>query len=323
MCAHPDSSSGTETGTRGSGRSVGRRAAVGEPPAEVIDAAVKVALEEDVGSGDVTSRHAVPAGARARARLVSRATGVLAGLPAFARAFERCDPSARVVLERADGESVRPGELVGVVEGDARALLAAERTALNLLQHLSGVATRTARFVALVAAHPGVRILDTRKTTPGLRALEKYAVRCGGGENHRAGLWDEAMLKENHLALAGRDVESVVADLRRSLAPGVRVTCEARDAAEARAAVRAGADVVLLDNMTPSALAALCPELRALARELGRTVELEASGGMTEDVVAEVAAAGVDRISIGAITHSAPALDLSLYLDPMPSGDGA
>jgi nicotinate-nucleotide pyrophosphorylase (carboxylating) len=167
-----------------------------------------------------------------------------------------------------------------------------------------------------------VRVLDTRKTTPGLRALEKYAVLCGGGHNHRAGLWDEAMLKENHLALSGRGVLETVQELKATLAPDVRLHCEATTIEEARDAVGGGADVVLLDNFTPAELKPLCTTLRQLAAELDREVELEASGGITEETLRAVAASGVDRISVGALTHSAPALDLSLYLEPL-LGDGA
>jgi nicotinate-nucleotide pyrophosphorylase (carboxylating) len=202
-------------------------------------------------------------------------------------------------------------------------LLLAERTALNFVQRLSGTATLTARFVRLAreaAGDKAPRILDTRKTTPGLRALEKYAVRCGGGENHRFGLFDEVMVKENHIELAGRSIEAVLSDLRGVLGPGVRITCEARDEKEALAAVDGGADVVLLDNMGAPELARLCPLLRARARErlqTARTVELEASGGVDERTIGAIAKSGVDRISIGALTHSAPALDLSLELEPL------
>lgn len=288
------------------------------PPTASIDEVIERALEEDQGSGDVTSLGLVPEHARAVARLVGRADGVLAGLDVFARVFLRCDPHAEVAAASADGEPVTHGAELMRVTGNARALLLAERTALNLLQRLSGVATLTARYVALVADSPGVRLLDTRKTTPGLRHLEKYAVRCGGGDNHRIGLFDQAMIKENHLALAGCEAEDAVRRLREHIGNEMILTAEASNASEAEAAVRGGADVVLLDNMSPAQMAELAPGLRALAEGRGRAVELEASGGITEDTLAEVARSGVDRISIGALTHSAPALDLSLYLDPLP-----
>ena len=289
-----------------------------------IDAVVKPALAEDVGPdglqrGDITSLNAVPAGARARATLVAKRPGVLAGLAVFLRAFELCDPGCATKALAADGDAVRKGDRLATIEGSARALLTAERTALNFVQRLSGVATLTARYV-LTAHEAGmrpVRILDTRKTTPNLRTLEKYAVRCGGGENHRYGLCDEAMVKENHIELAGRPIPQVLRELRAAVGAGTRITCEARDEREARAAVEGGADVVLLDNLPASEMARLCPLLRAQAAQLGRAVELEASGGIDDSTLRAVAACGVDRISIGALTHSAPALDLSLDLEPL------
>jgi len=284
-------------------------------PLARLDDLVARALEEDRGAGDLTSDHAIPPDARARARLVAKAPGRLAGLVAFTRVFEQCDPTCRVQLEAADGDTVAPGELLAVVEGGARALLLAERTALNFVQRLSGVATATAALV--VRAGGRARILDTRKTTPGLRALEKYAVRCGGGENHRFGLFDEVMIKENHIDLAGGDAESVTRRVRAGVGPEIKMTVEARDDDEARGAVRGGADVVLLDNRTPAAIAALLPELRALAQTCGRAVEFEASGGIDAANLEDYAGCGIDRISIGAVTHSAPALDLSLYVEPV------
>ncbi len=287
------------------------------PPAPLIDGLIAVALEEDRGRGDVTSETLVPAEARAEARLVAKEDGVLAGAPIFAAVFRACDPGVRVEWAVEEGQRVDRGGELARISGSARALLLAERTALNLLQRLSGIATRTAGLVDLVADVPGVRILDTRKTTPGLRALEKYAVAVGGGENHRFGLFDQALIKENHLALSGGGPEEAVARLRAAGGKELFITCEAADAEEARAAVRGGADVVMLDNMSPPAMAELCPELRALAAELGRTIEVEASGGVDEGTVLEIARSGVDRISVGALTHSAPSLDLSLYLEPV------
>ncbi|MDA0948285.1 MAG: carboxylating nicotinate-nucleotide diphosphorylase [Planctomycetota bacterium] len=283
-----------------------------------VRVAVEAALAEDLGSGDVTSEGAVPAEARAVARLVAKEEGVIAGLDLFVAAFELRDPEARIECAAADGDAVRAGQELVRVEGRARALLEAERTALNFIQRLSGTATLTRRFVEAVAASPGVRVLDTRKTTPGLRLFEKHAVRAGGGENHRFGLFDEAMIKENHAALAGRPVPEALRALRAQLGDSVRITCEARDEAEALAAVEGGADVVLLDNFAAGELPAVCARLRAAASGAGRAVELEASGGLTLETVAQYAAAGVDRLSVGALTHSARALDLSLYLEPCP-----
>ncbi|MCA8980158.1 MAG: carboxylating nicotinate-nucleotide diphosphorylase [Planctomycetes bacterium] len=282
---------------------------------EVIDAVLRPALEEDRGPGDLSGTHAVPAGSRARARLVAKAAGRIAGLDVFARAFTLCDPRAQVELSVIDGASVAPGDEFARVEGDARALLVAERTALNFLQRLSGIATRTARLVELAGGR--ARILDTRKTTPLLRKLERYAVRCGGGENHRFGLFDEVMLKENHIDLAGKPLPDVLAEVRARVGAEVRITCEARDEAEAEAAVRGGADVVMLDNFTPERMAAAVPRLRALADELDHPLELEASGGISEATLDAVASSGVDRISVGGLTHSVQLLDLSLYLEPL------
>ena len=284
---------------------------------ELVDGFVKSALEEDRGGGDLSGFHAVPEKARARATLVSKSSGVLAGLLVFARVFELCDGRAKVELLAEDGARIAPGQELARIEGSARALLTAERTALNFLQRMSGIATLTAKFVERGAAGGNARMLDTRKTTPSLRALDKYAVRCGGGENHRFGLFDEVMIKENHIELAGRPLADVLRGIRKAVGPRVRITSEARDEAEARAGVAGGADVVLLDNMTPAQLARLCPLLREQARELGRALELEASGGIDLENVADFARSGVDRLSIGALTHSAAALDLSLDLEPL------
>lgn len=280
-----------------------------------LDEVIAAALAEDRGAGDVTSEGLLPTGARARARLVARDPGVLAGIGVFARTFELCDPQVDFTLAVHDGQRVEPDQELATCVGTAAGLLLAERTALNLLQRMSGIATETARFVEAVAGR--VRILDTRKTTPGLRTLEKYAVRCGGGENHRFGLFDEAMIKENHLALAGCDLEQALERLRREVGSDVRITAEASDKEEACAAVRGGADVILLDNFSTEDLLDLCPLLRDQARDLGREVELEASGGIRLETVAAFAATGVERLSIGALTHSVQALDLALYLEPM------
>lgn len=280
--------------------------------AEELRRLVVAAIEEDLGEGDLTSSTAVPEAARIEARLIAKGDGVLAGLELFREAFLVCDGEADIEVFVGDGEAVKAGDELARVRGNARAVLVAERTALNFLQQLSGVATLTAKYVA--AAGGRARILDTRKTVPGLRILQKYAVVMGGGENHRFGLFDEAMIKDNHLDLAGLDLEALTRVVRGKLGSEIRITSEARDAEEARGAVRGGADVVLLDNMTPGEMAALVPELRALAEERGRPLELEASGGIDLASVAQVAGSGVDRISVGALTHSAPVLDLSLLI---------
>ncbi|MBI5364147.1 MAG: carboxylating nicotinate-nucleotide diphosphorylase [Planctomycetes bacterium] len=309
-----------ERAATGAGSLPAPRRGLPEPLArEVIDGFARPALEEDRGGGDLTSTTAVPEKARARARLLAKSSGVLAGIGVFARVFELADPRVKVAIAKEDGARFQKGDVLATVEGSARALLTAERTALNFVQRMSGTATLTAKYVELARAGGGerVRVLDTRKTTPNLRKLEKYAVRCGGGENHRFGLYDEVMVKENHIELAGKPIVDVLRDLRRAVGARVRITSEARDEKEARAGVEGGADVILLDNMSVAELARLCPLLREQARALGCQVELEASGGIDLSTTQAIAATGVDRLSVGALTHSAPAMDLSLELEPL------
>jgi len=272
-----------------------------------LDAIVRRALDEDVGAGDVTTRATVPAGARARARITQKQPGVVFGLNAAEAVFRALDPEVRIARLAPEGEW-REGGAVLDVEGAAGALLTAERTALNFLQRLSGVATLTARYVAAVAG-TGARVLDTRKTTPGLRALEKAAVAAGGGTNHRAGLYDAILIKENHAAMAGGVAAAVVA--ARAAAPDVPLEVECRTVAEVDEALAAGAPRLLLDNMSPA-------ELRAVVARVGGRAELEASGGVTLETIREIASTGVHFVSVGALTHSAPALDLSLLLEPLP-----
>lgn len=291
-----------------------------DPRPDDVRDAVRRALAEDLGSPsldvgrDVTSRLSVPAGKRGRARVVAKSKGTLAGTACALAAFTLLDPAARVVVHRRDGEPFVRGDLVLEVESDMRSLLVAERTALNFLQRLSGIATVTRTYVDAVAG-TGARILDTRKTTPGLRLLEKAAVAAGGGQNHRIGLYDQVLLKENHFGFARpATYEEVVRRcVREQAAP---VVAEARDVAEARAAVRGGAAVVLLDNFAPGApLREAVAAVRAEAAAAGRAVLTEASGGVTLASVRAFAESGVDRISIGALTHSAPAVDLSLLVE--------
>ncbi len=264
------------------------------------------ALAEDVGSGDVTTAATVPDGARARARITQKAPGVIYGLDAAEAAFRALDPDVAVTRLVEEG-LWREGGPVLEIEGAAAAILTAERTALNFLQRLSGVATLTARCAQAVAG-TATRILDTRKTTPGLRALEKAAVAAGGGTNHRAGLYDAILIKENHAALAGGVGPAVRG--ARAYAPALPVEVECRTLAEVDEALAAGAPRILLDNMSDDELRA------AVARARGRA-ETEASGGITPQRLRDVASTGVDFISLGALTHSAPALDLSLLLEPI------
>jgi nicotinate-nucleotide pyrophosphorylase (carboxylating) len=270
---------------------------------ELIDRA----LAEDLGSGDVTTLAVVPANAPARARIEQKAPGVIAGLQAAETVFRRLDPGLRWRAHVAEGEW-REGGLVAEVAGSATWILAGERVALNFLGRLSGVATLTARYVKAIEG-TGARILDTRKTTPGLRALEKQAVVAGGGHNHRTGLFDAMLVKENHSALGGGVAEAT----RKALAAapeGMVVEIECTTLDEVDEALEAGAKSILLDNMT-------LDEMReAVARAKGRA-ETEASGGVNLDAVRAIAGTGVDWISVGAVTHSAPALDLSMLLDPL------
>jgi len=278
---------------------------------------IRAALAEDLGErGDITSLLALGGrGPSAVARIVAKAPGRLSGVDVAARVFRAVDDGVDVVVRCKDGAAVRPADEVLVVRGPAASLLEAERTALNFLAHLSGVATLTARFVAAVAGTQA-HIVDTRKTTPGLRRLEKLAVRHGGGTNHRIGLWDEVLLKENHFAMGGQDHARVVARVKSAAPAGTRITAEARNADEAWAAADGGADCILLDNFT---IAGLAQAVSRMARHPRRTAfQLEASGGVTLETAGAIAHTGVDRISIGALTHSAPVLDLSLLLDEQP-----
>jgi nicotinate-nucleotide pyrophosphorylase (carboxylating) len=264
------------------------------------------ALAEDLGDGDVTTAATVPAETRARAVIRQKAPGVIYGLDVAERVFRSLDPDAGFAREVAEGVWRESGEVLRI-EGRARALLSGERTALNFLQRLSGVATMAARAVQAVSG-TGAVILDTRKTTPGLRALEKAAVAAGGATNHRAGLYDAILIKENHAALAG----GVGAAVRRAReqAPDLPLEVECRDLAEVDEALEARASWLLLDNMSPV-------ELRRAVEHVGGRAELEASGGVTLQTLREVASTGVDFVSVGALTHSAPALDLSLLLTPL------
>jgi nicotinate-nucleotide pyrophosphorylase (carboxylating) len=270
-------------------------------------ALVDRALAEDVGSGDVTTEATVAEDAQATATITQKAAGVISGLDAAEAVFRRLDPEC--TLERGpEGVWREPGAVVLTVRGRARALLTGERTALNFVQRLSGVATRTAEVVRSVReAGGGATILDTRKTTPGMRGLEKAAVVDGGGTNHRGGLFDAVLIKENHAALAGGVEEAV--RLAKAARPDLPVEVEVRDDAEIDAALAAGAERLLLDNMTPGQVA-------AAVERVGGRAQLEASGGVTpETVVVYATINGLDFVSLGALTHSAPALDLSLALE--------
>jgi nicotinate-nucleotide pyrophosphorylase (carboxylating) len=276
-----------------------------------LRALVAGALAEDIGPGDATAEAVVPADARGRARILQKQAGVLFGLDAAEEAFRQAGAETfdRVVVEGTWREQV-PVQ-VALVTGPARALLAGERVALNLLGRLSGVATLTARYVEAVAG-TRARILDTRKTTPGLRALEKAAVAAGGGRNHRIGLYDAILIKENHAALAGGVGEAVRLAAERR--PDLVAEVECRDLGEVREALAAGARRILLDNMAPDELRAAVAA-RDEAAQAGEGAALEASGGVTLETIGAIAATGVDYVSVGALTHSAPALDVSMLME--------
>ncbi len=274
---------------------------------EEIRNAVRAALHEDVGPGDVTTLACIPPEATAVATMNARESLTLAGIAFAETAFRELSPNVEFVRLAEDGQAVAAGAGVLRISGSARALLTAERVALNFVQRLSGVATATARFVATVAG-TRARILDTRKTTPGWRRFEKYAVACGGGTNHRVGLHDLILIKDNHLAaLAGAAPNPVAAAVNRAreLWPALRVEVEADTLEQVRLAVEAGADIILLDNMPPA-------RLREAAALVAGRAQLEASGGVTLNTVRAIAETGVDFISVGAVTHSARAVDLGL-----------
>ena len=276
------------------------------------------ALQEDVGPGDITSEAVIPPDARARAAFVMRRDAVVAGLPVVERLFALVSPAVRFEPLVSDGERVEEGQVVARVEGPARTLLRAERLALNFLQRLSGIATLTRRCV-VAAGETGVQIMDTRKTTPCWRILEKYAVRCGGGANHRMGLYDQVLIKDNHLRVAARRhgdgaVAWSVRTARQAVGPGIKVEAEADTLQQAAEAVEAGADVVMLDNMDLEAIRRAVADIRAMG-EAGRRVEIEVSGGVGPDEIADLAATGVNRISLGCLTHSAPAADIALQFE--------
>jgi nicotinate-nucleotide pyrophosphorylase (carboxylating) len=269
-----------------------------------VEESVARALAEDLGDGDVTTAATVPEQAHARAVITQKAPGVVFGLDVAELVFRALDPEAEIRRLGPEGEWRERGDVLAI-EGRAGALLSAERTALNFLQRLSGVATQAALYVRAVDG-TGARILDTRKTTPGLRSLEKQAVAAGGATNHRAGLYDAILIKENHVTMAGGVGEAV--RRAREAAPGLALEVECRTLAEVEEALGASAPRILLDNMSPA-------QLREAVALVGGRAELEASGGITLETAREVAATGVDFVSVGALTHSAAALDLSLILD--------
>lgn len=267
---------------------------------------IRAAILEDLGDGDVTSEFFIPADAKSKANLVAREPGVMSGTEVALAVFREIDPTMQVAALIADGTAFEKGTLLMEISGPTRSVLSAERTALNFLQRLCGVATQTRRYVDAVKPHP-VKVLDTRKTTPGWRLLEKGAVRDGGGTNHRIGLYDQVMVKDNHLvANSGTDELQRAIDRVKAARPGIKVQLEVDSLEQMRRFLDLrGVDMILLDNMSPALLS------EAVRLNAGR-VFLEASGGITLTTIADVAATGVDAISVGALTHSARALDLAL-----------
>ena len=277
-----------------------------ELPAD-LGAQVDAALREDIGSGDVSAA-LVPAGQRVRGSIVTREAAILCGRAWADETFRRLDPQVRLGWHAADGERIAADQVIFEIEGPARAVLTGERTALNFLQLLSGTATATRRLVDAVAGTP-CRILDTRKTLPGLRTAQKYAVRCGGGDNHRMGLYDRVLIKENHIAAAG-SLTGAIEAARRS-APELTVEVEVESQAELEEALDAKPDIVMLDDFSLAALQAAVK----LNQARGRPVKLEASGSVSLETVRAIAATGVDYISVGALTKHVRAVDLSMRLE--------
>lgn len=280
-------------------------------PRELVTKIVKQALEEDIGPGDITTNSLIPNEARCVGKFVMKQEGVLAGLSIAGEVFKLLDASARVTEVHRDGDRVGRGEVVMEVEAKAISILAGERVALNFLQRLSGIATLVARYVE-AASGTRAKLVDTRKTTPGLRPLEKYAVRVGGARNHRMGLYDGVLIKENHLAVAsklGLGIKDAILKVRSRVPHTVKIEVEAENLQQVKEALDAGAEIILLDNMS---LDEMCKAVQLVS---GRAI-LEASGRVTLENIRAIAETGVDLISSGAITHSAPALDISLDIQP-------
>ena len=283
---------------------------MGLPNIQQVERLIERALAEDLGQGDVTTEALVPDDQRRKASITAKAKGVIAGTEVAKQVFLKVDPELKVDILVDDGVKVRPKNVIARIEGKCASILEAERVALNFLQHLSGIASETARYVQAVKGLPA-QITDTRKTTPGLRMLEKYAVQAGGGRNHRMHLGDGILIKDNHLAALrskGLTMKEIVARARQKASPELEIEIEVKSAQEASEAAEAGADIIMLDNMD-------LQDMRQAVRLVKGRAVVEASGGMTLDKVRAVAETGVDLISVGALTHSAQALDISLELD--------
>lgn len=274
----------------------------------VVDLIVKLALREDVGARDITTTSIIPKNAVVKAELEAKAHGVLCGIEVAELVFRHVDENLRFLPVAKDGDKIEPGQELAYIEGSAASVLMAERTALNFMGRLSGIATLTRQFVDRVQGTQA-KILDTRKTTPNLRVLEKYAVKCGGGTNHRAGLYDQVLIKDNHLKILRNDrIVDIVANAKRAVLKNQLVGIEAKNYKEVIEALKSRADYILLDNMNVETIKH-CLELR---RQSGRKIPYEISGGVNLETVRSFAELGIERISIGALTHSAPNIDISL-----------
>jgi len=280
-------------------------------PEEQVQAIIDLALAEDLGHGDITSDILIPPDLQGKASIIIKERGILTGIEVAKKVFQRVDPSLKVDILVKDGTKVKPKDIAATISGRVISILKAERTALNFLQRLSGIATQTAKYVARTKGL-AVYITDTRKTTPGLRLLEKFAVRMGGGRNHRLHLGNGILIKDNHLAALyglGMSLKEIVAKAKQNVPRGLKVEVEVASVQEAREAIEAGADIIMLDNMSPE-------EMRRVVSLKPSQVKLEASGGINLNNIRQAALTGVDFISIGALTHSSKALDISLELDP-------
>jgi len=282
---------------------------MGLPDIQQVEELIERALTEDLGQGDITTEALVPDDQRGKASITAKAKGVVAGTEVARQVFLKVDPELKVAILIKDGAPIKPGDVIARLEGKAASILKAERVALNFLQHLSGIASETARYVEAVKGLPA-QITDTRKTTPGLRTLEKHAVRAGGGKNHRMHLGDGILIKDNHLSALrrqGLSIKEIVARARQKASPGLKVEVEVKTPREASEVAEAGADIIMLDNMD-------LQDMRQAVRLIKGRAMIEASGGITLDKVRAVAETGVDLISVGALTHSSKALDISLEL---------
>ncbi|WEK54298.1 MAG: carboxylating nicotinate-nucleotide diphosphorylase [Candidatus Cohnella colombiensis] len=288
---------------------------IGGPAITAVKQQLREWLAEDIGSGDITTMATVPAGHRSRGIIHAKQAGIVAGLPLVRLVFEVVDEHLNLNLQAYDGDRVERGTVLAIVEGSTHSILTGERLALNLLQRLSGIATKTYEYVS--AAQGGTaKIVDTRKTTPGHRTLEKYAVRIGGGYNHRFGLYDAVMIKDNHIKAAG-SITAAVQGAKSRIPHTMMIEVEAETLAQAEEAVHAGAHIIMFDNMSTEAMTTAAKAIRALAPH----IVLEASGGIVPERVAEIARCGVDVISVGGLTHSFLALDISLDLNEVKKGD--